>query len=45
MSFFSYSEFEISTSVAVTYTKPSSYIPINIMKAFTEGFVHIAWII
>ena len=38
MSFFSYSEPNISTSVALTYTKT---IPIYILKVLTEGFVHI----
>ena len=48
MSFFSYSEPKISTSVALTYTKLSSFIPIYIPKVLGEGFVHIsfrAWFI
>ncbi len=41
MSFFSYTEPYISTSVALTYTKLYIFIPVYILKVFTEGFVHI----
>ena len=34
----------ISTSVALTYTKPYSFIHIYILKVFTEGFVEISFI-
>ena len=42
MSFFSNSEPKISTSVALLYTKLSSFIPIYILKVLTEGFGHIS---
>ena len=41
MSFFSESEPKISSSVAFML---SSFIPVYILKVFTEGFVHISFI-
>ncbi len=32
-----------STSVILTYPKLGSFIPIYILKVFTEGFVHISF--
>ena len=34
----------ISTSVALIYTKLSSFIPIYILKVVTEGFIYISFI-
>ncbi len=46
MSFFSYTEPQTSTSVALTHTKLYIFIPVYMLKVFTEGFVHIqfAWL-
>ena len=43
MSFFLYSGPEISSSAALTDTKPSSCIPAYILKVFTEGIVDISF--
>ena len=44
MSFFSYSEPKISTTVTLIYTKLNSLIHIYILRALTEGFVHVSFI-
>ena len=43
--FFSHSEPEFSTSVALTYTTLSSFIPWHILKVHPEGFVHVSFIV
>lgn len=43
ISFFYRAEPEISTSVALIYSKHSSFIPIYILKLFKERFVHISF--
>lgn len=41
--FFSDSESHLSPFISLTYTRDSSFILLNILKVFTNGFPHVSF--